>query len=131
MKQTIPIIVAALVGAAAVFVLKSGNSHPATGGADNTKLEQQIAELRKQLNEAKAQAGRVEIVETEKEKIVEKTKDVSPEELIAELKLIQPSDENREKSMLEVNYYMTSLTKIGERSVPAIDTFLETRGDVY
>ncbi len=130
MKQTIPIIVAALVGAAAVFVLKSGNSNPATGGADNSKLEQQIAELRKQLNEAKAQAGRVEIVETEKEKIVEKTKDVSPEELIAELKLIQPSDENREKSMLEVNYYMTSLTKIGERSVPAIDTFLETSEDV-
>jgi len=130
MKQTIPIIVAALVGAAAVFVLKSGNSNPATGGTDNSKLEQQIAELRKQLNEAKAQAGRVEIVETEKEKIVEKSKEVSPEELIAELKLIQPSDENREKSMLEVNYYMTSLTKIGERSVPAIDAFLETSEDV-
>ena len=130
MKQTFPIIVAALVGAAAVFVLKSGNSNPATGGADNSKLEQQIAELRKQLNEAKAQAGRVEIVETEKEKIVEKSKEVSPQELIAELKLIQPSDENREKSMLEVNYYMTSLTKIGERSVLAIDTFLETSEDV-
>ena len=61
MKQIFPIIVAALVGAAAVFILKSGNS-PTTGGADNSKLEQQIAELRKQLNEAKAQAGRVEIV---------------------------------------------------------------------
>ena len=130
MKQTFPIIVAALVGAAAVFVLKSGNSNPATGGADNSKLEQQIAELRKQLNEAKAQAGRVEIVETEKEKIVEKSKEVSPQELIAELKLIQPSDENREKTMLEVNYYMTSLTKIGERSVPSIDAFLETSEDV-
>jgi hypothetical protein len=130
MKQTIPIIVAALVGAAAVFVLKSGNSNSATGGADNSKLEQQIVELRKQLNEAKAQAGRVEIIETEKEKIVEKSKDGLPEGLIAELKLIQPSDENREKSMLEVNYYMTSLTKIGERSVPAIDAFLETSEDV-
>ena len=130
MKQTIPILVAALVGAAAVFVLKSGNSSRNSGAADMAKLEQQIADLRKQLNEAKAQAGRVEIVETEKEKIVERLKEVSPEELIAELKLIQPSEENRDKSMLEVNYYMTSLTKIGERSVPAIDAFLETSEDV-
>ncbi|SVB84615.1 uncharacterized protein METZ01_LOCUS237469 [marine metagenome] len=129
MKQIFSIIIAALVGATAVFVLKSGNS-PSNSEADNSELEQQIADLRKQLNVAKAQAGRVEVVETEREKIVEKLKEVSPEELIAELKLIQPSDENREKSMLEVNYYMTSLTKIGERSVPAIDTFLETSEDV-
>ncbi|SVE02739.1 uncharacterized protein METZ01_LOCUS455593, partial [marine metagenome] len=63
MKQTLPIIVAALVGAVAVFILKSGNS-PTTGGADSSKLEQQIADLRKQLNAAKAQAGRVDIIET-------------------------------------------------------------------
>lgn len=129
MKQIFPIIVAALVGAAAVFVLKSGNG-PSSGEANNSKLEQQIADLRKQLNEAKAQAGRVEVVETEREKIVEKLKEVSPEELIAELKLIQPPFENRDKSMLEVNYYMTSLTKIGERSLPAINAFLETSEDV-
>ena len=110
MKQTIPIIVAALVGAVAVFVLKSGNSNSATGGADNSKLEQQITDLRKQLNEAKAQAGRVDVIETEREKIVEKLKEASPEELIAELKLIQPSEENRDKSMLEVNYYKNKVS---------------------
>ena len=130
MKQTIPILVAALVGAAAMFVLKTGNSSRESDSTDTAKLEQLIADLRKLLNEAKAQAGRVDVIETEKEKIVEKLKEVSPEELIAELKLIQPSEENRDKSMLEVNYYMTSLTKIGERSVPAIDAFLETSEDV-
>ena len=130
MKQTIPILVAALVGAAAMFVLKTGNSSRESGSTDTAKLEQQITDLRKQLNEAKAQAGRVDVIETEKEKIIVKLKEASPEELIAELKLIQPSEENRDKSMLEVNYYMTSLTKIGERSVPAIDAFLETSEDV-
>ncbi len=130
MKQTIPILVAALVGAAAMFVLKTGNSSRESGSTDTAKLEQQITDLRKQLNEAKAQAGRVDVIETEKEKIVEKLKEALPEELIAELKLIHPSEENRDKSMLEVNYYMTSLTKIGERSVPAIDAFLETSEDV-
>ena len=62
MKQTIPILVAALVGAAAMFVLKTGNSSRESGSTDTAKLEQQIADLRKQLNEDKAQAGRVEIV---------------------------------------------------------------------
>ena len=130
MKQIFPIIVAALVGAAAMFVLKTGNSSRESSSTDTSKLEQQITDLRKQLNEAKAQADRVDVIETEREKIVEKLKEASPEELIAELKIIQPSEENRDKSMLEVNYYMTSLTKIGERSAPAIDAFLETSEDV-
>ena len=70
MKQTIPILVAALVGAAAMFVLKTGNSSRESGSTDTSKLEQQITDLRKQLNEAKAQADRVDVIETEREKIV-------------------------------------------------------------
>ena len=135
MKQIVSIIIGVLLGAAAVlilgaavYLLKSGDINPAVSEADNSKLEQQIADLRKQLNAAKAQAGRVEIVETET--FVEKLKEASPDKLIAALKLIQPSGETREKSMREVNYYMTSLTKIGERSVPAIDAFMETSEDV-
>ena len=65
MKQTIPIIIAALVGAAAMFVFKTGKSSWESGSTDSAKLGQQIADLRKQLNEAKAQAGRVDVIETD------------------------------------------------------------------
>ena len=130
MKQTIPIIVAALVGAAAVFVLKSGNSNSATGGADSSKLEQQIAELRKQLNEAKAQAGRVDVIETKTTNTVFTAIITSPEEIIEELKLIRPTGDTRQQSMREVIHYMVSLTKAGEKSLPAIDAFLKTNSDV-
>ena len=129
MKQTFPIIVAALVGAAAVFVLKSGNS-PTTGGADNSKLEQQIAELRKQLNEAKAQAGRVDVIETKTTNTVFTAITTSPEEIIEELKLIRPTGDTRQQSMRNVIHYMVSLTKAGEKSLPAIDAFLKTNSDV-
>jgi len=130
MKQTLPIIVAALVGAAAVFILKSGNSSHDSGSTSTAKMEQQIADLRKQLNAAKAQAGRVDIIETKTTNTVFTAITTSPEEIIEELKLIRPTGDTRQQSMREVIHYMVSLTKAGEKSLPAIVAFFETETDV-
>jgi hypothetical protein len=130
MKQIIPILVAALVGGAAVFILKSGNSAPA-GAADNSNHNAELAKLRKEIQQLKARAGRVNtiVVPGETKTIVTEI-ETSPEEIIEELKLIRPTGDTRQQSMREVIHYMVSLTKAEAKALPAIDKFLATKNEV-
>ena len=129
MKNIVLPLVGLIVGAAIVIAMKSGGSAPANG-ADQSELERQNAELRKKLQAAKQNSGRVEVIESTTEKVVFQTKAQTPEEIIAELRRIQPKADNRERAMREVIHYLTSLTKAGEPALPAIDAFLATKKDV-
>ena len=129
MKNIVLPLAGLVVGAAIVIAVKSGGSAPANG-ADQSELERQNAELRKKLQAAKQNSGRVEVIESTTEKVVFQTKAQTPEEIIAELRRIQPKADNRERAMREVIHYLTSLTKAGEPALPAIDKFLANNEDV-
>jgi len=124
MKQIIPILVAALVGGVAVFILKSGDSNP-SGAADNSKHNAELAQLRKENQKLKIKAGRMNtiVVPGETKTIVTEI-ETSPEEIIEELRLIRPTGDTRQQSMRVIIHYMVSLTKAGEQAIPAIDAFL-------
>ena len=129
MKNIVLPLAGLVVGAAIVIAVKSGGSAPANG-ADPSELERQNAELRKKLQAAEQKSGGVEVIESITEKVVFQTKAQTPEEIIAELRRIQPKADNRERAMREVIHYLTSLTKAGEPALPAIDQFLATNEDV-
>ena len=130
MKQIIPILVAALVGGAAVFILKSGNSSSANT-ADHSKHNAELAQLRKENQRLKTKAGRVNtiVVNGETKTIVTEI-ETSPEEIIEELKLIRPPGDTRQQSMREIIHYMVSLTKAEAKALPAIDKFLASNIEV-
>ncbi|SVC08765.1 uncharacterized protein METZ01_LOCUS261619, partial [marine metagenome] len=69
MKQIAGIIVAALVAGTAVYIFKTGpTSISSTGSSENTAaMSVKIASLNKQLKQAQAQAGRVDVIETKVE----------------------------------------------------------------
>jgi len=129
MKNIVLPLAGLVVGAAIVIAVKSGGSAPANG-ADQSELERQNAELRKKLQAANQNSGRVEVIESTTEKVVFQTKAQTPEEIIAELRRIQPKADNRERAMREVIHYLTSLTKAGEPALTAIDKFLANNEDV-
>mgnify|MGYP001335870347 CR=1 FL=1 len=129
MKQILPVIVAAIIGGVAGLLLSGGDSNSATGDADSTSADR-IAELETQLKAAKAQSGRVELVETEKETVVEKVVEITPAEYIDNLKQIRPRGETRQQSMREIIHYMVGLTKAGDPALPAIKAFLETGSEI-
>jgi hypothetical protein len=130
MKQIIPILVAALVGGAAVFILKSGNNRPAITG-DRSKHNVELAQLRKENQQLQIRADRVNtiVVPGETTTIVTEI-ETSPEEIIEELKLIRPTGDTRQQSMREVIHYMVSLTKAEAKALPAIEKFLASKNEV-
>ncbi len=67
MKQVIAILVAALVGAAATFILKSAAPAAASHDSENEKLKEQIAQLRGELKSTDAHGNRITTVEKEKD----------------------------------------------------------------
>ena len=124
MKQIIPILVAALVGGIAVFILKSGGGNP-SGAGDNSKHNAELAQLRKENQKLKTKAGRMNtIVMPGETKTIVTEIETSPEEIIEELRLIRPTGDTRQQSMRVIIHYMVSLTKAGEQAIPAIDAFL-------
>ena len=66
MKQVIAILVATLVGAAAMFILKSPTTAAASHDVEKEKLKEQIAQLRNDLMNTDAQGNRITTVEKEK-----------------------------------------------------------------
>ena len=122
MKQVIAILVAAVVGAAATFILKSTTPATASHDAENDKLKEQIAQLRSDLKNSDAQGNRITTVE--KEKIITVTASIKPEEILEELKTVRPGEANRQKTMRRVIHYMVGITDAGEAAFPPIREFL-------
>lgn len=127
MKQIAPLLVAALVGLAAGYILQSTPSSPSTGtDSDNAQIEQ----LKKELKAARAQAGKTEVINTETEKVVERAVAVTPETYITQLKTMRPKGETRQQTMRSIIHHMVALTQSGEQAIPAIRNFLESNVDI-
>ncbi len=122
MKQVIAILIAALVGAAATFILKSTAPTSASHNAENEKLKERIAQLRSELKNTDAQGHRITTVETEK--VITVTASIKPGEILEELKTVRPTSGNRQQTMRRVIHYMVGLTDAGEAAFPPIREFL-------
>ena len=92
MKQVAPLLVAAIVGLAAGYILNSDSGQPAT-----TSDSQQIAEQQEEYKEARAQVGQTEVINIETEKVVERTIAVDPQTYLEELKTLRPTGATRQK----------------------------------
>ena len=97
MKQVAPLLVAAIVGLAAGYILNSDNGQ-STVAPDNAELEK----LQKELKAARVQAGKTEVINTETEKVVERTVAVDPESYLAQLKTLRPTGATRQQTMREI-----------------------------
>lgn len=127
MKQIAPLLVAAIVGLAAGYILQTDPSSSSTGtGSDNAQIEQ----LKKELKAARAQTGKTEVINTETEKVVERAVAVPPETYIAQLKTMRPKGETRQQTMRSIIHHMVALTQSGEQAIPVIRGFLESNVDI-
>ena len=125
MKQVAPLLVAAIVGLAAGYILNSDNGQ-STVAPDNAELEK----LQKELKAARVQAGKTEVINTETEKVVERTVAVDPESYLAQLKTLRPTGATRQQTMREIIHHLVGLTKSRENAIPAIRGFLESKLDI-
>ena len=125
MKQVAPLLVAAIVGLAAGYILNSDNGQSSVA-PDNAELEK----LQKELKAARVQAGKTEVINTETEKVVERTVVVDPESYLAQLKTLRPTGATRQQTMREIIHHMVGLTKSREIAIPAIREFLESKLDI-
>ena len=65
MKQVVPILIAAFIGLTAGYILNS-SKNAKTGSSENDQSDL-IAKLKKDLKEAEARAGKVDVINTETE----------------------------------------------------------------
>ena len=122
MKQVVAILIATLVGAATMFILKSPTPAAANHDSEKKKLKEQITQLRSDLKNTDAQGNRINTVE--KEKVITITASINPEEILQELITVRPGDDNRQQTMRRVIHYMVGLTDAGEAAFPPIEEFL-------
>jgi hypothetical protein len=122
MKQIALIIVAVLVGGAAVFILKSSpvNTSSANSSGDATALEAKVASLNKQLKQAQAKAGRVEVIESKVEVPVALALP-SAESIIEKLTKLDATDK---RTLRRAVYYLETLVDQGDTAIPAIRKFM-------
>ena len=122
MKQIVVIIVAALVSGAAVYILKSSPASisSAKSSGDTTALAARIASLNKQLKQAQAKAGRVEVIETKIEVPIASALP-SAESVIEKLTKLDAADK---RTLRRAVYYLETLVDQGDTAIPAIRKFM-------
>ena len=128
MKQIIPILVALVVGLSAMFVLLNKPNAPTDrDSGEGTQKDEQIAKLNKELKEAKAKSGRVELIETKVE-VPGETIDnrMPPQEIIDQLISLEPQNERTDRRAV---YLFESLIEHGVDALPPIRKFLESNQD--
>ena len=128
MKQIFPILIAALTGLTAGYILNSDQDSQSSSNSPNDS--EIIAKLKRDLQEAQSKAGKIDVINTESERIIEKVAEISPEETIANLKQLRPTGETHQQTMQEIIHYMVGLTKVGETALPAIEEFFKTGQDI-
>lgn len=128
MKQIALIFVAILMGGATVYILKSSpvNTGSANSSGDTTALEAKVASLNKQLKQAQAKAGRVEVIETKIEVPVASALP-SAESVIEKLTKLDASDK---RTLRRAVYYLETLVDQGDAAIPAIRKFMDKDVDL-
>ena len=128
MKQIAGIIVAALVAGTAVYIFKTGpTSISSTGSSENTAaMSVKIASLNKQLKQAQAQAGRVDVIETKVEVPVTPALP-SAESIIEKLTKLDATDK---RTLRRAVYYLETLVDQGDAAIPAIRKFMDKNVDL-
>ena len=128
MKQIFPILVALVVGLSAMFILlnKPNSADDRDSGNESAK-DEQIAALNKELREAKAKSGRVELIETKVE-VPGETIDnrMPPKEIIEQLIGLDPEVERTDRRAV---YLFESLIEHGDDALPPIKGFLDSNQD--
>jgi hypothetical protein len=129
MKQIFPILVALVVGLSAMFVLLNKPNSPTNrDSGEGTQKDEQIEKLSKELREAKAKSGRVELIETKVE-VPGKTIDnrIPPQKIIDQLISLDPQDERTDRRTV---YLFESLIEHGVDALPPIKEFLDSNQDL-
>ena len=129
MKQIIPILVALVVGLSAMFVLLNKPNAPTDrDSGEGTQKDEQIAKLNKELKEAKAKSGRVELIETKVE-VPGKTIDnrIPPQKIIDQLISLDPQDERTDRRSV---YLFESLIEHADDALPPIKEFIDSNQDL-
>lgn len=122
MKQIAGIIVAALVAGTSVYIFKTGpTSISSTGNRENTAaMSARIASLNKQLKQAQAQAGRVDVIETKVEVPVTPALP-SAESIIEKLTRLDATDK---RTLRRAVYFLETLVDQGDAAIPAVRNFM-------
>ena len=128
MKQIVVILVAALVSGAAVYILKSSPASisSAKSSGDTTALAARIASLNKQLKQAQAKAGRVEVIETKIEVPIASALP-SAESVIEKLTKLDASDK---RTLRRAVHHLETLVDQGDAAIPAIRKFMDKDVDL-
>ena len=122
MKQVVAILVAALLGALIVFAMKPSAPAETVDNSDAEELREQLAAAQREAKAAKAQSGRVEVVETRVEVPVEsENPGASPQAILDQLIALDPTAERTEKRAV---FYFESLVEHQDNALPAIREFM-------
>ena len=128
MKIVAAILITAVVSAAATFLVTYKTKIVEVERIVEVKTDDKdktIAELKKALDSAKAEAGRVEVIETS---VAVPGVVTEPADLIDKLAADEMTGEGNE-SQRRVIHYFESLVDAGDQAVPAINAFLDSKMD--
>ena len=128
MKIVAAILVTAIVSAAATYLVTGKTKTVEVERiveAKNDDKDKTIAELKKALDSAKAEAGRVEVIETG---VAVPGVVTEPADLIDKLAADEMTGEDIE-SQRRLIHYFESLVDAGDQAVPAINAFLDSQVD--
>ena len=128
MKIVAAILVTAVVSAAATYLVTGKTKTVEVERiveAKNDDKDKTIAELKKALDSAKAEAGRVEVIETG---VAVPGVVTEPADLIDKLAADEMTGEDIE-SQRRLIHYFESLVDAGDQAVPAINAFLDSQVD--
>ena len=132
MKIVAAILVTAVVSAAATYLVAGKTKTVEVERIVEVKTNDQdktIAELKKALDSAKAEAGRVEVIETGVAVPGAVTGVITdPADLIDKLAADEMTGEDTE-SQRRLIHYFESLVDAGDQAVPAINAFLDSKVD--
>ena len=132
MKIVAAILVTAVVSAAATYLVAGKTKTVEVERIVEVKTNDQdktIAELKKALDSAKAEAGRVEVIETGVAVPGAVTGVITdPADLIDKLAADEMTGEDTE-SQRRLIHYFESLVDAGDQAVPAINAFLDSKMD--
>ena len=128
MKIVAAILVTAVVSAAATYLVTGKTKTVEVERIVEAKTDDKdktIAELKKALDSAKAEAGRVEVIETS---VAVPGVVTEPADLIDKLAADEMTGEDTE-SQRRLIHYFESLVDAGDQAVPAINAFLDSKVD--
>ena len=128
MKIVAAILVTAVVSAAATYLVAGKTKTVEVERIVEAKTDDKdkiITKLKKELDSAKAEAGRVEVIETS---VAVPGVVTEPADLIDKLAADEMTGEGNE-SQRRVIHYFESLVDAGDQAVPAINAFLDSKMD--